>query len=146
MARLPEPAELIAVARITGPLPHRPDWFRVTVGGDGLEALKPGAEIVLHRPAYRGNDLKRILASVTPHPGADGLLLGATLRARSIGDNRKGRVKLILSETQQAELAALPETEQDLSGWWLCCSRAGLVAAAKGRDVYVFQLSSKFTF
>lgn len=127
--------DLIAVARITGSLPGGSDRYNVTVGGDGLAALKPPVDIWLHRPAYRGNDLKKILNCVTPHPGADGSFASVRLLSRKIGVNRKAQIKLRLPEDFTGDAAS---QDLDLAGWWLCCERGQLTAS--GDDVYVFQL------
>jgi ribosomal 30S subunit maturation factor RimM len=128
------PENLIAVARITGS-DGRGGRFRVTVGGDGLAAIKPPLDIWLHRPAYRGNDLQRILDSVRPHPHSDGAFLRARLVFRSIKANRKGRVVL---EGPDDTVFVPPVDSPDLDGWWLCLNQQQL--AGPGPDVYVFQL------
>ncbi|MCR9144539.1 MAG: hypothetical protein NXI24_20035 [bacterium] len=124
--------DLIAVARLTGGLPGKTSRYGVTVGGDGLADLKPPIQIWLHRPAYRGNDLKKILSSVKPHPRSDGFFAPVELLSRKVRGKGKGEVRLKLPEDFTGD-----DGDLDLMGWWLCCEREQLAATG---EVYVFQM------
>ncbi|MEQ9364877.1 MAG: hypothetical protein RIF32_11570 [Leptospirales bacterium] len=124
--------DLLAVARLTGASSGKGARYSATVGGDGLAGLKPPVKIWLHRPAYRGNDLKKILNSVHPHPRSDGVFVPVELLFRKIGVKGKAQVRLKLPEDFSGD-----DGDLDLIGWWLCCERGQLAAAG---DVYVFQL------
>ena len=115
---------LIALARITGADP-RPLSYRVTTGGNGLEDLSLPCEIWLHRPAYRGTDLKRILASVYPHPDPAGEFQVATLEAWQPGQKSRGRVRLRCDV-------------EELDGWWICVEQERLIAGSD--ELYWFQV------
>lgn len=129
-----QPQQLIAVARVTGTVFNKSDRYNVTIGGDGLADLKPPLSVWLHRPTYRGNDLKKILNSVNPHPRENGLFAAAELTWRKIGVNRKAQVNLKVG----ADFSDWgPEGVGDLRGWWLCVEREQLAASG---EVYVFQL------
>ena len=126
--------DLIAVARITGALPGRPGRFSVTVGGDGRATLKTPVDVWLHRPAYRGTDLKKILASITPHPQSDGRFERARLVSRTIGGKKsKAQVRLDVAEETQRD-----KGDEELYGWWVCVERRQLIEATS--DVFIFQL------
>lgn len=126
--------DLIAVARIANADP-KPGRYRITTGGDGLESLKLPAPVWLHRPAYQGNDLKRILSSVRPHPRDDGEFRAAVLRSTRVTEKKRGYIDL--KATRADGNAPINE---ELNGWWVCVERAHLAAGAKDDEFFVFQV------
>ncbi len=122
------------MARITSGDP-RPGRHRITIGGDGLTALKLPAEVWLHRAAYQGNDLKRILDAVRPHPRDDGEFRAAVLDKARVTEKSRGYVDLQATPGEGGELI-----NDELQGWWICVERGVLAARVRKDEFFVFQI------